>query len=64
MQHRDPQYSNVISLRSTNNDNVHTNGLNELVIEEYDQWSNSATADAISFCGACGFDGESWNQAA
>ncbi len=61
MQHRDPQYSNVVSLRPTNNDYTH---VNELVIEEYDQWGDSAVVAAVSFCGACGFDGEFQNQAA
>lgn len=62
MQHRDLPYSNVVALRSMNNDNVHTN---ELVIEEYDQWSNSATTGAIGFSGNyCAFDGDSWDQAA
>ncbi len=61
MQHRDPQYSNVVSLRSIGNDDVPTK---EFVIEEYDHWSNASAVEAISFCGACGFDGEAWNKAA
>ncbi len=61
MRNQDLQYPNVVSLRSMNSDTVHTN---ELVIEEYDQWTDTAISDMIAFSGACGFDGESWEQAA